>query len=600
MAGYSGLDFGSVHDELAYWLGHTSSYFKGGFSGSGENGNDFAMPTGTPVYAVTSGTVVGAGYYGGGGVVSIQQYPGHVWYYQHLDENVAQNGQQVAAGELIGFSGGQNSGGQHPASPVFSGYPHIEVGLDAPWGGIWGGGPNVGPNIDPRPALEGLFTATATGNTIPTNGNNTIGLPPLFQASVTGPGGKTGLSATQDAATIAQAQQCVQPSGPALVDPAAWAAYFACLANQGQLNPVGGLTGAIGQGVTGALQATGLGTIGQFFAQMLGNWQADLGRVLKFVAGSIVVVASILIFILPDAAAALVSVAGAPEAAPGVRQAVAHPLRHGPRQIVRGVTATVQSRAAQRQQTFRQYRYAREAQVADVRRQQVQQIRAQRGAATRPLGPQQAPPTNPLPQQAPPTSPVNNQASQTSPWRPGLGMFSRRGVNRGLTQQSQSLTGGLSQIVQYPPGTAVVSQPAKPQRAPKTGLVDTFRMGYRRLFSREPIPDAEVVQTKQDISQFFTPEDVERARKRAQAWNEAGTNAPGIDDIMRSLRGETGQSKPERHPGTETTLQAEESNLASLREMLSKESDPTVAKNLRRDIAAIEARIVKMEKERNG
>jgi murein DD-endopeptidase MepM/ murein hydrolase activator NlpD len=167
MAAYktSGLDFSSVQQEITYWIAHTSSTFKGGFSGSGENGNDFAMPMGTPVYAVQGGTVVGQGYYGGGGVVSIQSNPTRIWYYQHLDQDEAVTGQQVQKGQLIGYSGGQNAGGNHPSTTEFSGYPHIEVGINAPWGGIWGNNANL-PNIDPRPTLLSLV-----GDVTSTNAN---------------------------------------------------------------------------------------------------------------------------------------------------------------------------------------------------------------------------------------------------------------------------------------------------------------------------------------------------------------------------------------------------------------------------------------------
>lgn len=178
MAAYktSGVDFSNIQQEISYWIAHTSSTFKGGFSGSGENGNDFAMPVGTPVYAVQSGTVVGQGYYGGGGVVSIQSSPSRIWYYQHLDENTAIAGQSVKEGQLIGYSGGQNVGGNHPSSTEFSGYPHIEVGINAPWGGIWGNNAGL-PNVDPRPTLLGLIgNATATqssGANSPTSASTT-------------------------------------------------------------------------------------------------------------------------------------------------------------------------------------------------------------------------------------------------------------------------------------------------------------------------------------------------------------------------------------------------------------------------------------------
>lgn len=157
----SGLNFSTVGEQISYFMGHIARDFIGGASGSGENGIDVSMPMHTPVYAVESGTVKGAGYYGGGGVVSIESAPNRVWYYQHLDEDVVVPGQQIPAGQLIGWSGGQNTGGNHPASPEFSSFQHIEIGIDAPWKGIWGGGENVvngvPESIDPKPELAKLM-----------------------------------------------------------------------------------------------------------------------------------------------------------------------------------------------------------------------------------------------------------------------------------------------------------------------------------------------------------------------------------------------------------------------------------------------------------
>lgn len=167
-------DFSTLGAQLAYWLGHIGQTFKGGFDGSGENGVDIGMPTGTPVYALSSGTIKGQGYYGGGGVVSIREQPGRVWYYQHLDliEPGIEQGQtkQIQKGQLIGWSGGQSGYGRHPVTSLAysndghgNGWPHIEVGINAPWGGIWGGG--EGPNVDPMPALRALSSSSATAPT---------------------------------------------------------------------------------------------------------------------------------------------------------------------------------------------------------------------------------------------------------------------------------------------------------------------------------------------------------------------------------------------------------------------------------------------------
>lgn len=168
-------DFSTVGGQLAYWLTHIGQFFKGGWSGSGENGVDIKMPVGTPVYALASGPVVGQGYYGGGGVVSVEQNKGRVWYYQHLDliEPSIEKGntKQVQAGQLLGWSGGQSTGGHHPSSLKFSddgtghGWPHIEVGVNAPWGGIWGPMSEKGPNVDPLPILKSIAQSGGSATT---------------------------------------------------------------------------------------------------------------------------------------------------------------------------------------------------------------------------------------------------------------------------------------------------------------------------------------------------------------------------------------------------------------------------------------------------
>lgn len=142
--------------------GHITQFFKGGWSGSGENGIDLGMPMGTPVTSLTAGTVLTNGYYGGGGVVTVEStLPLGIGvasvYYQHLDLNnpALTPGKTVKVGDLIGWSGGQLSGGHHPSSRQFSSGPHIEIGINAPFGknGLWH---PLGPNINPLPWLQYL------------------------------------------------------------------------------------------------------------------------------------------------------------------------------------------------------------------------------------------------------------------------------------------------------------------------------------------------------------------------------------------------------------------------------------------------------------
>ncbi len=125
---------------------------------NGEMGVDFGMPTGTPITALFGGTVAGAFYYGGGGVVSLRfNYRGRpaVFYYQHLDliaDHIVP-GYSLRPGEVLGWSGGQLAGGHHPSTPQFSSGPHIEVGINPPWGGGWNPD-SYGPNVDPEPFLR--------------------------------------------------------------------------------------------------------------------------------------------------------------------------------------------------------------------------------------------------------------------------------------------------------------------------------------------------------------------------------------------------------------------------------------------------------------
>ncbi|MGH9637097.1 MAG: hypothetical protein ACRD72_19880, partial [Candidatus Angelobacter sp.] len=139
---------------------------------------DMGLPMGTPISSLTDGTIAGHGYYGGGGVVSVlSQVNGQpsTVYYQHLDLIAAGivDRATIRVGDAIGWSGGQLSGGHHPSTSQYSSGPHIEVGRDAPYGGIWGRPMQA--NVDPLPWLQALAA---------TNGG--ASLPKLFQGSAAG------------------------------------------------------------------------------------------------------------------------------------------------------------------------------------------------------------------------------------------------------------------------------------------------------------------------------------------------------------------------------------------------------------------------------
>lgn len=165
----------NVVNELKSWLTDVTQSWHQIVNGkdSGETGIDIGArglgkSLDAPIYAITSGKVIGAGYYGGGGVEAVQSNinyggingPASI-YYQHLDINLLKKGDTVYQGELIGYSGGQLSGGSHPSTRQFSGGSHIEIGINAPYGqanqSIWS---PLGKNINPL----GFFQALASGN----------------------------------------------------------------------------------------------------------------------------------------------------------------------------------------------------------------------------------------------------------------------------------------------------------------------------------------------------------------------------------------------------------------------------------------------------
>jgi len=90
---------------------------------------DIGTPLDTPITAIKSGNVVQADYAPWGGEVFIKPDDGSTeYYYYHFDVNEVKAGQHVNAGDLVGLSGGQNSGGSHPISSEWSTGPHTHVG----------------------------------------------------------------------------------------------------------------------------------------------------------------------------------------------------------------------------------------------------------------------------------------------------------------------------------------------------------------------------------------------------------------------------------------------------------------------------------------
>lgn len=154
-----------------------------------EHGVDLAMPVGTPIYAAYSGTVLApapsvpgqsiesnTGYNPWGGEVDVlTNLPGVgqvVNYVFHLDQLVVKAGDTVQAGQLIGYSGGENSLSTtdvvpgytptHITGPQFSSAPHIEWGLYQQTGQS---------PLDPTPYLQAI--RNAGGAVLGTGSNGT-------------------------------------------------------------------------------------------------------------------------------------------------------------------------------------------------------------------------------------------------------------------------------------------------------------------------------------------------------------------------------------------------------------------------------------------
>lgn len=141
----------------------------------GEGGVDLTSAIGTPVYALATGLVEGAGYWKdqGHGVVTTRiNVPGSGMedlYYQHIILSPGiKEGMTVQKGQQIGTTGQ---------------YGEVELGFNANWGQPWGNNHPAGWVQDPRPMLAALMNAgppgTGTDQTVTTSfGQQGSGSPP--------------------------------------------------------------------------------------------------------------------------------------------------------------------------------------------------------------------------------------------------------------------------------------------------------------------------------------------------------------------------------------------------------------------------------------
>lgn len=101
-------------------------------------GVDFAVPVGTPVYAVADGKIENANWGKSYGTQAVQSVNGGFVIYAHLSSLVVKPGQAVKRGDLIGKSGNTgNSTGPHL---------HFELRNNIRW--------SAGKDLDPTTILN--------------------------------------------------------------------------------------------------------------------------------------------------------------------------------------------------------------------------------------------------------------------------------------------------------------------------------------------------------------------------------------------------------------------------------------------------------------
>ncbi len=97
---------------VTQYFGNTSFAASGAYNGSGHNGIDVGVPVGTPILAALGGTVMGTGNtdsipgcYSFGKWVAVKHSNGLATVYAHLSSIKVSAGQEVGAGDAVGFSG---------------------------------------------------------------------------------------------------------------------------------------------------------------------------------------------------------------------------------------------------------------------------------------------------------------------------------------------------------------------------------------------------------------------------------------------------------------------------------------------------------------
>ena len=308
--------------------------------------NDYSIPltVGTPITSPVSGIVLPTSHSGGlyssygqqpwGGEVdvltSLPNYPGAVQVVDvlHFDTVNVKPGDIVTQGQtVLGTSGGQTSGGNWPSSPQFSQGPHIGVGVHAvsSWQQMY----------NPSMLINNLRAGSQVSSVPTAPQIQAAGLPPNL------------------------------PIGPIL----------------------GGLAGAAAAlGLTGTVQnaSTGVGWLDALKANLgkTWTWLTQPQRIGKVLLGGLLFSAAFGLFLIsmfgPEFGAAAVTAAGAPEAAPAVKQALQRG-GIGTRNVRAGIVGggALYEQRSRREREFRQRQAERRAQ-----RQHEKELEETRAQAT--------------------------------------------------------------------------------------------------------------------------------------------------------------------------------------------------------------------------
>lgn len=170
-------------------------------SGTPHYANDIQTPFHTQLGAPWDGTVItppgGEGNYPAwGGQIFVRMSTGSVYYMYHLDLLYKTPGTKVKQGEVLGLSGGQTSGGYHPAT-VGSNGPHTHFGFWTKFVKVNGGRTSIPYGPDITPSIAALRAGSGISPDVGKGGSGSSSLVETAQMVLSG--GKTPLTLAPNA-----------------------------------------------------------------------------------------------------------------------------------------------------------------------------------------------------------------------------------------------------------------------------------------------------------------------------------------------------------------------------------------------------------------